>query len=148
MNIDKLKGELRGNPLHLKERLDINDKNARKIGYGHDLNLSPLPAGWTMPITFDKAEALLVLDVRRIEHECEQRLSMWSQRDPARKMATAILVYHLGIEAVAKMQMVNMYIRQGLFSHAADSIEASEFARSEPEVAARVAAMLRTGRET
>lgn len=144
MNLDKLKAELRGNPLYLKERYDIKDQNARKIGYGHDLNRNPLPEGWTIPITFNQAEALLVLDVQRIEEECDQRLSGWVKRDDARQLATAMLVYALGIESVARMVDLNLCIRQVNYEQAALKVEGSAFARDEPDIAARVAELIRS----
>jgi|GEM_PF-5908473 len=144
MNLDKLKAELRGNQLYLKERYDIKDQNARKIGYGHDLNRNPLPEGWTIPITFNQAEALLVIDAQRIETECDQRLSGWVKRDDARQIATAMLVYALGIEAVAGMVDMNRSIREGKYDVAALKVEASAYARDEPDIAKRVAELMRS----
>jgi len=144
MNPDKLKAELRANPLYLKERIDINDRSARKIGYGHDLNLARLPYGWTTPITFEQAEHLLGIDALRIEDECEQRLSDWVKRDEARQIATGMMVYALGIEAVARMVEFNGFVRHKLYEQAALKIEASAFARDEPDMAERVASLVRS----
>jgi lysozyme len=67
------------------------------VGVGHLLTGSPIPQGWTYPLTDDQVTALENHDIQIALASLDLHLSWWRQLDEVRQRVIANMCFQLGI---------------------------------------------------
>lgn len=132
-------------------------KNKWTIGIGRNLD----DVG-TVPLNRTKADVLangvnqaeidqlFAYDIDRTAGDLDKRLSWWRNLDPVRQRVMLNMCFNMGI-GNAKHGLCSFVhtlgmIERGEYSHAADAMEKSEWAREVGIRADRLASMMRNGR--
>lgn len=122
----------------------LDTRGIQTVGIGHNLTTSPLPAGWTAPITDDQVDQLLEHDLAVTFAFLDLHLPWWRGLDDVRErvianmafnMNTRLLTFHNSLAAV----------QRGDYVAAAAGMLQSDWARQVGARAKRLAAAMRTG---
>jgi lysozyme len=91
---------------------DTSTPPKNTAGVGHNLDASPLPAGWTYPLSDAQITQLLTTDVADTFHQLDASLSWWRTLSEVRQRVIANMCFNLGIgkllgfkRALAAMQV-------------------------------------------
>jgi lysozyme len=128
-------------------------KGIPTVGVGHNLQASPLPVGWTYPLTDDQVNQLLDGDLQNVYHDLTRALPWWTDLNDVRQRVICNMCFNLGINRLIGFRNALIAMRQGKFSDAADEMLDSKWAREdvgigtpeEPGRALRLANMMRKG---
>jgi len=77
--------------------LDTAKPPKRTVGVGHNLEVSPLPAGWTFPLTDAQINQLLARDIATTLAKLDRALPWWRQMDEVRQRVLANMCFNIGI---------------------------------------------------
>lgn len=109
------------------------------IGYGFALDVADIPK--------EVAEVWLAHLVARVHRDLVARIPFWSELDPVRQLALAEMAYQMGVTGVLEFRHALQALGTGDAERAAAELLSSTWAREQsPARAARVAAMVRSGR--
>lgn len=123
------------------------------VGIGHNLDASPLPAGWSYPLNDAQIDALFDRDIAKTLANLDARLPWW--RDAPEPVARSIanMAFNMGVgrpaapgrRATGLMQFVNTLelLRTGRYKDAADALDRSLWDRQVHGRADRIEALLR-----
>lgn len=123
------------------------------IGIGHNLEVSPLPAGWTEPLTDAQIDALFDHDIAGTLVRLDQRLPWWRNAPEPVARSLANMGFNMGVgqpaalgrPASGLMQFTNTLelIRTGHYAAAADALDKSLWDKQVHGRADRIEALLR-----
>ena len=98
MDLALLEAELRRDEsVRYVPYLDTATAPRRTVGVGHNMDVSPLPAGWTFPLTDAQVNQLLARDIATSVAKLDANLPWWRQMDEVRQRVLANMVFNLGI---------------------------------------------------
>ena len=93
-----------------------------------------------------EADMLLRNDVDRVRAELDAHIPWWRGLDPVRQRALINMAFQLGIAGLLKFKTTLAALEAGDYARAGANMRKSLWARQTPARAARVAAMIETGR--
>ncbi|TCK87374.1 glycoside hydrolase family protein [Paraburkholderia sp. BL9I2N2] len=120
-------------------------KDIPTVGVGHNLQASPLPAGWTYPLTDDQVNQLLASDLANVFSDLNRDLPWWTDLNDVRQRVIANLMFNLGSNKLLGFKNTLAAMRQGRYDDAAAGMLNSAWASQVGARAQRLAQMMRTG---
>jgi lysozyme len=118
------------------------------IGIGHNLNASPLPVGWTTPLTVQQAQSLLQNDVCVVGDKLSASLSWFEELEDSDQVRAAVLVdmgFNMGVADLLTFKTFLSLVSAGEYDKAADDLTNTLWAKQVPVRAAEDIQMIRTG---
>lgn len=144
-NVDVMLGVDEGD----RSRVYIDTRGHPTIGKGHNLDASPLPAGWTPPLTEDQINQLLNRDLAKTIANLDARFPGWREFPEPVTRVVAGLGFNMGVgvPGVSGLMQFGQFIgllKAGRYSAAADDLMHTLWATQVGSRATRYAALLRT----
>jgi lysozyme len=137
-----------------KSRVPYKDtKGIPSTGVGHNLRASPLPPGWSYPLTDAQVDQLLMRDLANVFSDLDRNLPWWRDLNDVRQRVLANMCFNMGISRLLGFKKALIAMRQGKYEIAADEMLDSKWAREDvgigtpekPGRALRLANMMREG---
>jgi len=98
MNLVLMEAELRRDEgVRYVPYLDTATPPKRTVGVGHNVDVSPLPAGWTFPLSGTQVNQLLDRDISTTLAKLDNYLPWWRQLDEVRQRVLANMCFNMGI---------------------------------------------------
>lgn len=120
-------------------------KGIPTTGVGHNLQASPLPPGWTYPLTDDQVNQLLMSDLANVFSDLNRDLPWWTDLNDVRQRVIANMMFNLGSNRLLGFKNTLAAMRQGRYDDAAAGMLNSAWASQVGARAQRLAQMMRTG---
>ena len=120
-------------------------KGIPTTGVGHNLQASPLPAGWSYPLTDAQVDTLLQADLKNAYSDLNRSLPWWTDLNDVRQRVICNMCFNLGMSKLAGFRNTLTAIRQGQYRDAASGMLNSAWASQVGARAQRLAQMMRTG---
>lgn len=117
------------------------------VGVGHNLRASPLPAGWSYPLTDEQVNILLDQDLQNVYHDLDRDLPWWTQLCDVRQRVIANMMFNLGLNRLLGFKNTLAAMRQGRYKDAAAGMLNSAWATQVGARATRLAAMMEQGQD-
>lgn len=117
----------------------------QSTGVGHNLQASPLPTGWTYPLTDDQVNQLLRIDLTNVFSDLNRDLPWWTDLNDVRQRVIANMMFNLGSNKLLGFKNTLAAMRQGRYDDAAAGMLNSAWASQVGARAQRLAQMMRTG---
>jgi lysozyme len=117
------------------------------IGVGHNL-ITPLPLGWSSPITPAQAQQLLAIDVSKVWNELNSSLSWFAELDsddPERSAVLQDMAFNMGVADLLTFKTFLSLMSAGEYDKAAADVLNTLWAKQVPTRAAEDAQMLVSG---
>lgn len=152
MNLVLMEAELRRDEaVRYVPYLDTATPPKRTVGVGHNLDVSPLPSGWTFPLSDAQVNQVLARDMSTTFAKLDQYLPWWRQLDEVRQRVVANMCFNLGIGNAAlgtgllgfKNTLAAM--QRGAYAVAAAGMKASKWYGQVGARGARLCAAMETG---
>lgn len=115
------------------------------VGVGHNMQSSPLPSGWTFPLSDEQVNGLLAGDLMMVFSGLDAHLGWWRTLSYARQRVMANMAFNLGISGLLGFKNTLKYIETGAYEDAAKGMLASKWAKQVGNRAVRLAEMMRVG---
>lgn len=146
MNLALLEAELRRDEgVRYMPYLDTANPPKRTVGVGHNLDVSPLPAGWTFPLTDAQVNQLLARDISTTLAKLDRYLPWWRQMDEVRQRVLANMCFNLGIGGLLQFKNTLAAMQRGANSVAAAGMRASKWYGQVGARAQRLCEAMETG---
>jgi lysozyme len=123
-------------------------KGIPTVGVGHNLQASPLPSGWTYPLTDEQVNQLLMSDLANVFSDLNRDLPWWTDLNDIRQRVICNMCFQLGMSKLSGFRNTLAAMRQGKYSDAADGMLNSAWASQTPNRAKRLADLMRSGNES
>jgi lysozyme len=120
-------------------------KGIPTTGVGHNLQASPLPTGWSYPLSDDQVNQLLMSDLSNVFSDLNRDLPWWTDLNDVRQRVICNMCFNLGMSKLAGFKNTLAAMRQGRYDDAADGMLNSAWASQVGARAQRLAQMMRTG---
>jgi lysozyme len=120
----------------------------RTVGVGHNLQVSPLPIGWSYPLTDDQVNQLLTADLQNVFTRLGVRLPWWTSLDDVRQRIICNMCFQLGVNGLMEFVNTLNFVEQGQYQQASAGMLVSAWAQQTPARAHRLATMMSTGVST
>jgi lysozyme len=120
-------------------------KDIPTAGVGHNLQASPLPAGWSYPLTDDQVNQLLMSDLANVFADLNRDLPWWTDLNDVRQRVVANMMFNLGSNKLLGFKNTLAAMRQGRYDDAAAGMLNSAWASQVGARAQRLAQMMRSG---
>jgi lysozyme len=120
-------------------------KDIPTVGVGHNLQASPLPAGWTYPLTDAQVDMLLAQDLANVYGDLNRDLPWWTDLNDVRQRVVCNMCFNLGMSRLTGFKNTLAAMRQGAYLDAASGMLNSAWASQVGARAQRLAQMMRTG---
>lgn len=115
------------------------------IGIGHNLDASPLPPGWSSPLTDDQVDQLFATDLAKVTVGLRGALPWFSRLDSVRQAVLQDMAFNMGTETLLTFKHTLGCVEAGNWQAAHDGMLASLWAKQVPKRAAEDAQMMLTG---
>jgi lysozyme len=116
------------------------------IGVGHNLNASPLPDGWTIPLTQSQIQQLLILDIQtKAFKPLNQFLPWWNTLDDVRQRIFANMAFNEGIGHLLGFKLMLAAVQSKNWAGAASEMENSLWYKQVGQRAIRLCEAMKTG---
>lgn len=112
---------------------------------GHNLDASPLPAGWTFPLSDDQVTQLLGMDLQVVFAALDANLPWWRQMDPVRMRVIANCCFNMGIGTLLEFHNTLLAMQRGAYAIAAAGLKASKWYGEVGARAQRLCQAMETG---
>ena len=122
----------------------VDTVGKRTVGYGHNLDASPLP-DLTFPITEAQAAQILGRDVERISRFLVQALPWVTTLDDARLGVLQNMAFNLGVNGLLGFPNMLRYVQYGEYSCAAGEMINSKWYTEVGDRAKRLTAQMMQG---
>lgn len=122
-------------------------KDIPTVGVGHNLQASPLPDGWSYPLSDDQVNTLLERDLENVYSDLSRALPWWSDLNDVRQRVICNLCFNLGINKLMGFRNTLVSMRQGAYTDAATGMLNSAWASQVGARAQRLAQMMKTGED-
>lgn len=100
----------------------------RTIGVGRNLTVSPLPAGWTYPLTDVQVNQLLTQDLQNTFAQLNASLPWWTSLDDVRARVVANMAFNLGVAGLLTFHNTLAAMQRGSYAIAAAGMIHSQWA--------------------
>ncbi|BDC37773.1 glycoside hydrolase family protein [Paraburkholderia terrae] len=146
MNLALLEAELRRDEgVRYVPYLDTSDPPRRTVGVGHNLDVSPLLAGWTFPLTDAQVNQVLDRDVSTTLAKLDKALPWWRQMDEVRQRVIANMCFNLGIGGLLTFKNTLAAMQRRSYQVAAAGMKASKWYGQVGQRAVRLCKAMETG---
>lgn len=151
MNLLLLEAELRRDEgVRYMPYLDTATPPKRTVGVGHNLDVSPLPAGWTFPLSDAQVTQLLTRDISTTLAKLDSALPWWRQMDEVRQRVVANMCFNMGIGSASTGKGLLGFrtlaaMQRGSYAVAAAGMLNSKWATQVGARATRLASAMETG---
>lgn len=152
MNLPLLETELRRDEgVRYMPYLDTATPPKRTVGVGHNLDVSPLPAGWIFPLSDAQVTQLLTRDISTTLAKLDSALSWWRQMDEVRQRVVANMCFNMGIgnastgKGLLGFKNTLAAMQRGSYAVAAAGMLNSKWATQVGARATRLASAMETG---
>jgi len=125
--------------------LDTATPPCRTVGVGHNMDASPLPAGWTFPLTDDQINQLLNHDLQITLSALDLHLPWWKSLDGVRQRVVANLGFNMGIGKLMEFHKALTAMQAGSYSDAAAEMRKSAWYGEVGARAVRLCEAMKTG---
>jgi lysozyme len=115
------------------------------VGIGHNLKVSPLPDGWTTPLTDDQIDQLFQQDLAKAVGDVTKSLPWFSGLNDVRQAVMVDMVFNMGIHTLLTFHHTLGFIESGDWQQAADGMLASLWAKQVGRRAQEDATLMITG---
>jgi lysozyme len=88
-------------------------------GCGHNMDASPLPAGWAFPLSDAQVTQLLGMDLQVVFSALDANLPWWRQMDPVRQRVICNMCFNLGITRLLGFHNTLFAMQRGSYAVAA-----------------------------
>jgi lysozyme len=122
-------------------------KGIPTVGVGHNLQASPLPDGWSYPLSDDQVNTLLERDLANVFSDLTRALPWWTDLNDVRQRVICNMCFNLGMRKLAGFKNTLVAMRQGAYADAASGMLNSAWASQVGARAQRLAQMMRTGED-
>lgn len=120
MNLALLEAELRRDEgVRYTPYLDTSTPPRSTVGVGHNLTISPLPAGWTYPLTDAQVNQLLAQDLQNTFAQLNASLPWWTSLDDVRQRVVANMAFNLGVAGLLTFKTALGAMQRGSYAVAA-----------------------------
>lgn len=120
-------------------------KGIDTTGVGHNLQASPLPAGWSYPLTDEQVNVLLTQDIQNVFADLDHNLPWWTDLNDVRQRVLANMAFNLGITKLLGFKNTLAAMRQGKYKDASSGMLNSAWAAQVKGRAVRLADMMLRG---
>ena len=138
MNLDLLYAELKSDEGVYRNKY-LDTVGVPTCGIGHNLKVSPLPAGWTFPLSDDQIKQLFTHDIAIVFAGLDLHLPWWRNLTEVRQRVLANMTFNLGIGGLLEFKNTLENIKTGNYDAAATGMLASEWAKQVKGRAVRLA---------
>nr|WKF58843.1 hypothetical protein HUO10_003344 [Paraburkholderia busanensis] len=114
------------------------------VGVGHNLDASPLPAGWTYPLTDAQVDSLLQHDLAVTFAALNLHLPWWTSLDDVRQRVVANMCFNMGIGKLLGFHNTLAAVQAGNYAAAASGMLASLWAKQVGARATRLSQAMST----
>jgi lysozyme len=117
------------------------------IGVGHNL-ITPLPLGWSSPITPAQAQQLLAIDVSKVWNELNSALSWFAELDsddPERSAVLQDMAFNMGVADFLTFKTFLSLVSAGEYAQAATDMMNTLWARQVPTRATEDSCIMANG---
>jgi len=97
----------------------VDTTGHQTVGVGHNLDVSPLPAGWTYPLSDEQVNALLTSDLGVTFGLLDHALPWWRGLDEVRQRVVANMAFNLGIGTLLTFHNTLGAMQRGAYAVAA-----------------------------
>jgi lysozyme len=125
--------------------LDTATPPNETVGCGHDLNVSPLPAGWAYPLTDAQVNQLLVQDIASAADVLNRNLPWWTKMDEVRQRVLMNMCFNMGISRLLGFKNTLAAMQRGSYAVAAAGMKASDWYGQVGDRAIRLCHAMETG---
>jgi lysozyme len=120
-------------------------KGIDTTGVGHNLQASPLPDGWSYPLTDEQVNVLLTQDISNVFADLDHNLPWWTDLNDVRQRVLANMAFNLGITKLLGFKNTLAAMRQGKYKDASSGMLNSAWASQVRGRAVRLADMMLRG---
>lgn len=99
------------------------------VGVGRNLTVSPLPAGWTYPLTDAQVNQLLTQDLQATFAQLDAKIPWWRSLDDVRQRVVANLAFNLGVAGLLTFKTALGAMQRGSYAIAAAAMMNSTWYR-------------------
>ena len=130
MNLNLMDAELRRDEgVRYVPYLDTATPPRRTCGVGHNMDASPLPDGWTFPLSDAQVNTLLNHDLQVVFAALDLHLPWWRNLDEVRQRVVANMCFNMGIGTLMTFHNTLGAMQRGSYSVAAAGMLASKWAQ-------------------
>lgn len=122
--------------------LDTATPPRSTVGVGHNLSVSPLPAGWTYPLTDAQVNQLLTQDLQATFAQLNAKLPWWTTLDPVRQRVLANMCFNMGLGGLLTFKNTLGAMQRGSYAVAAAGMTNSKWASQVGARAKRLASAM------
>jgi lysozyme len=115
------------------------------VGVGHNLQASPLPDGWSYPLTDEQVNVLLTQDIQAVFADLDHNLPWWVNLNDVRQRVLSNMAFNLGITKLLGFKNTLAAMRQGKYKDASSGMLNSAWASQVKGRAVRLADMMLRG---
>ncbi|MFL9904671.1 glycoside hydrolase family protein [Paraburkholderia fungorum] len=144
MNLTLLEAELRRDE-GVRYVPYLDTRGFHTVACGHNLDASPLPAGWTYPLTDAQVNQLLGIDLADTFHQLDTHLPWWRKLDEVRQRVVANMCFNLGITRLLGFHNTLLAMQRGSYAVAAAGMKASDWYGQVGDRAVRLCAAMESG---
>jgi lysozyme len=146
MNLALLEAELRRDEgVRYVPYLDTATPPKRTVGVGHNMEVSPLPAAWTLPLSDAQVSQVLERDISTTLAKLDKALPWWRQMDEVRQRVVANMCFNLGIGGLLGFKNTLAAMQRGSYAVAAAGMLSSKWAGQVGARAKRLAQAMESG---
>jgi lysozyme len=146
MNVALLEAELRRDEgVRVRPYLDTSKPPKWTVGVGHNLSASPLPAGWTYPLSAAQVTQLLSTDIADTLHQLDAHLPWWRKLDEVRQRVLVNMCFNLGIDKLLGFKNALAAMANGVYTTAAAEMQDSLWFGQVGQRAVRLCQAMKTG---
>jgi lysozyme len=114
-------------------------------GVGHNMDASPLPAGWTFPLSDAQVDQLLAADLQIAFAALDKSLPWWRRMDPVRQRVISNMAFNLGITRLLGFHNTLLAMQRGSYAVAAAGMRASAWFHQVGDRALRLCQAMEAG---
>ncbi len=144
MNLVLMDAELRRDEA-VRYVLYYDTKGIPTTGVGHNLQASPLPAGWTYPLSDAQVDQLLNTDLGNTFAQLDHSLPWWRGLDEVRQRVVANMCFNMGIGTLLEFHNTLGAMQRGSYAIAAAGMKASAWYGEVGDRAVRLCQAMETG---
>ena len=94
-------------------------------GVGHNMDASPLPDGWTCPLSDAQVDQLLTQDMANTFSQLNASLPWWTSLDDVRQRCVANVAFNIGVAGLLGFHNALFALQRGSYAVAAAGFKAS-----------------------
>lgn len=123
----------------------FDTRGFQTVACGHNLDASPLPAGWTFPLSDAQVDQLLTQDLDNTFAQLNASLPWWTSLDDVRQRVVANLAYNIGVAGLLGFHNTLFAMQCGSYAVAAAGMMNSAWYGEVGDRALRLCKAMETG---